>query len=127
MLARRGGRRRKSTGGPEGTQRWGGAAGRAPLRNGAETAEFQIRTNWEQFPLGEIRWSRQNQRMTEDCKTARYGVRRDGQGWTVFEAWTGDAVVLAQERQVGLSEVDAEHTADLLNQRALAGDPSMRA
>jgi hypothetical protein len=65
--------------------------------------------------------------MTEDRKTDRYGVRPDGKGWTVFEAWSGEPVVLAQARQVGLSEVDAKHTADLMNRRAMSGDPSMRA
>ncbi|HEY1926645.1 MAG TPA: hypothetical protein VGG92_04200 [Caulobacteraceae bacterium] len=65
--------------------------------------------------------------MTEDRKTDRYGVRPDGKGWTVFEACSGEPVILAQARQVGLSEVDAKHTADLMNQRATTGDPSMRA
>jgi hypothetical protein len=64
--------------------------------------------------------------MAEDRKTDRYGVRPDGRGWTVFEAWSGEPVILAQARQVGLSEVDARHTADLLNQRAVLGDASMR-
>ncbi len=64
--------------------------------------------------------------MTEDRKTRRYGVRADGKGWTVFEAWSGEPVVLAQAQQVGLSEVDAQHTAELMNRRALDGDTSVR-
>jgi hypothetical protein len=64
--------------------------------------------------------------MAEDRKTDRYNVRPDAKGWTVFEAWSGEPVVLAQARQVGLSEVDAKHTADLMNRRAMSGDTSMR-
>lgn len=76
--------------------------------------------------LGEVGLCGQNRGMAEDRKTHRYGVRPDGKGWTVFEVWSGEPVILAQDRQVGLSEPDAEHTAGLLNQRALRGDPSMR-
>jgi hypothetical protein len=64
--------------------------------------------------------------MAEDRKTERYGVRPDGKGWTVFEAWSGEPVVLAQARQVGLSEVDAQHTAEQMNRRAMGGGSSMR-
>lgn len=64
--------------------------------------------------------------MTEDRKTKRYGVRPDGKGWTVFEAWTGQPVMLAMKRQVGLSQADAQHTAELMNLRALDGDRSLR-
>lgn len=64
--------------------------------------------------------------MAENRKTNRYGVRRDGKGWTVFEVWSGEPVVLAQARQIGLSELDAQHTAELMNRRATTGDSSMR-
>ena len=64
--------------------------------------------------------------MAEDRKTERYGIRPDAKGWTVFETWSGEPVVLAQARQAGLSEVDAKHTADLMNRRAMRGDKSMR-
>jgi hypothetical protein len=64
--------------------------------------------------------------MPEDRKKPRFAVRPDGTGWTVFEMWTGEPVVLARDRQVGLSEVDAKHTADLMNRRALDGDRSFR-
>jgi len=64
--------------------------------------------------------------MPEDRKKPRFAIRPDGKGWTVFEMWTGEPVVLAQDRQVGLSEVDAKHTADLMNRRALDRDSSLR-
>jgi hypothetical protein len=64
--------------------------------------------------------------MPEDRKKPRFAIRPDGKGWTVFEMWTGEPVILAQDRQVGLSEPDAQHTAGLLNERALRGDPSLR-
>lgn len=64
--------------------------------------------------------------MPEDRKKARFAIRPDGKGWTVFEMWTGEPVILAQDRQVGLSEKDAQHTAELMNRRALDGDSSLR-
>lgn len=64
--------------------------------------------------------------MADERKRQRFGIRPDGQGWTVFETWTGEPVVLAQDRQVGLSEVDAQHTAELMNRRAQEGDASLR-
>ncbi len=64
--------------------------------------------------------------MAEDRKTDRFGVRRDRTGWSVFEVWTGEPAVIALVPQTGLSEEDAQHTAELLNRRARGGDRSMR-
>jgi hypothetical protein len=64
--------------------------------------------------------------MPADRNRPRFAIRPDGKGWTVFEMWTGEPVILAQDRQVGLSEPDAQHTAGLLNERALRGERSMR-
>ncbi|HEY8570911.1 hypothetical protein [Phenylobacterium sp.] len=52
----------------------------------------------------------------------RYLVRPDREGFTVSDIWTGEPAVIAMVPQTGLSREDAEHTADLLNRRAHAGD-----
>jgi hypothetical protein len=64
--------------------------------------------------------------MPDDRKTDRYGVRADPNGFTVFVVYTGEAAVMGGQRQTGLSEADARHTADLLNKQAKQGDSSMR-
>lgn len=64
--------------------------------------------------------------MPEDRKTDRFALRRDRTGWTVYEVWTGEPVVIAMVSQMGLSEADAQHTADLMNRRARRGDRSLR-
>ena len=64
--------------------------------------------------------------MAEDRKTDRFALRRDRTGWTVYEVWTGEPVVIAMILQTGLSEADAQHTADLMNRRARGGDRSLR-
>lgn len=48
----------------------------------------------------------------------RYDIRRDPQGWTLYDRFTGEAVVIATVHQAGLSHVDAIEMADMLNQRA---------
>ncbi|HLZ77160.1 hypothetical protein [Phenylobacterium sp.] len=64
--------------------------------------------------------------MAEERKTQRFALRRDRTDWTVYEVWTGEPAVIAMVPQTGLSEEDAQHTADLLNRRARNGDRSMR-
>jgi hypothetical protein len=64
--------------------------------------------------------------MGDERKTERFSVRRDRNGWTVYEVWTGEPAVIALVPQTGLSEEDARHTAGLLNRRARGGDRSMR-
>lgn len=64
--------------------------------------------------------------MTDDRKKQRFAVRPDRSGFTVYEIWTGEPVVLAMDPQVGLSEIDAQHTADLMNRRAAGGDHSLQ-
>lgn len=63
--------------------------------------------------------------MTEERETDRFKMRRDPNGWTVFEVWTGEPAVIALVPQTGLSEEDAAHTASLLNRRR-GGDRSLR-
>ena len=48
----------------------------------------------------------------------RYQVRPDRGGFRVHDVWTGEAAVVAMTPQNGLSKADADHTAELLNQRA---------
>ncbi len=64
--------------------------------------------------------------MPEERKTQRFALRRDRTDWTVYEVWTGEPAVIAMVPQTGLSQEDAQHTADLLNRRARNGDRSMR-
>lgn len=45
----------------------------------------------------------------------RYVIRPDGRGYTVRDLWSGEPARLAGSPQVGLSQDDAEHTANLLN------------
>ena len=52
----------------------------------------------------------------------RYVIRPDSEGYRVCDLWTGEAAVIAMTPQTGLSELDAEHTAELLNRRAEHGE-----
>lgn len=52
----------------------------------------------------------------------RYTTRPDRDGFSVYDAWTGEVAVIAMPPQSGLSQEDAEHTADLLNRRAGQGE-----
>ena len=54
--------------------------------------------------------------------TMRFDVRRDREGFSVYDVWTGQVAVIAMTPQSGLSREDADHTADLLNKRARQGD-----
>jgi hypothetical protein len=52
----------------------------------------------------------------------RFSIRPDPAGFSVFDLWTGETVVIALTPQDGLSREDAEHTAGLLNHRAERGE-----
>lgn len=47
----------------------------------------------------------------------QYDCRRDAEGWTVFDRWTGVTVLLGDEYQQGLTQADAQVLAGVLNQR----------
>jgi hypothetical protein len=64
--------------------------------------------------------------MSDERKADRFAIRRDSEGWSVYELFTGKAAVIALTPQTGLSEDDARHTAELLNKRARQGDRSLR-
>ncbi len=52
----------------------------------------------------------------------RFATRPDPEGFSVYDVWTGQTVVIAQAAQDGLSREDADHTAAMLNRRARGGD-----
>jgi hypothetical protein len=53
---------------------------------------------------------------------ARYDIREDDAGWSVFDLWTGEAVVIGLTPQTGMDIQDADELADLLNLRASRGE-----
>lgn len=52
----------------------------------------------------------------------RYRLRLGGDGWSVYDVWTGQPVRLDGAPQSGLPQQVAEVTANLLNLRARQGD-----
>lgn len=56
---------------------------------------------------------------------SHYDARRDAQGWTVFDRWTGEIVVLRRAHLAGLTWGDAEELVDRLNRRRTEGDRSI--
>lgn len=52
----------------------------------------------------------------------RYRLRREAEGWTVYDVWTGQPVRLAGGSQKALPRQVAEVTANLLNWRVRQGD-----
>ncbi len=55
----------------------------------------------------------------------QFDARRDGNGWTVFDRWTGQAVVLNGAEQMGLGWIDADELVERLNRRRREGDRSI--
>lgn len=56
----------------------------------------------------------------------RYDVRWDGDGWTVFDVFTGQAVVIANVPQVELDIQDASDLVELLDKPAMRSDRTLR-
>jgi hypothetical protein len=52
----------------------------------------------------------------------RYTTRRDREGFSVYDLWTGEIAVNTMVIQSGLSRQDAEHTAGLLNRHSSQGE-----
>jgi len=52
---------------------------------------------------------------------ARYDLREDDDGWTVYDIWTGQTVVIDGVAQTALVTIDAVDLATRLNQRAELG------
>jgi hypothetical protein len=55
----------------------------------------------------------------------RYDIREEDNGWTVFDVWTGEPVVIALVPQVGLDIQDADELAELLDNLADRGNRSI--
>lgn len=56
----------------------------------------------------------------------RYDIREDTEGWTVFDLFTGEPVVIEMVTQTGLDIQDADELAELLDHRALARERRLR-
>lgn len=54
--------------------------------------------------------------------TERYRVRAEPHGHTVYDYWTGEAVILAMVAQTELALPDAMEVAALMNRRARSGE-----
>lgn len=48
----------------------------------------------------------------------RYVTRPDAAGFSIIDIWTGEPAVVAASPQIGLPQSDADHIAQLLNERA---------
>ena len=57
---------------------------------------------------------------------ARYDLREDSNGWTVFDVWTGQPAVIHGVPQTGLEVQDADEVADLLTRLSDKGDRKVR-
>jgi len=53
---------------------------------------------------------------------ARYDLREDSEGWTVFDVWTGEPVVVDMAVQTGLDIQDADELAEWLTWFSDRGD-----
>jgi hypothetical protein len=54
--------------------------------------------------------------------TQQFDLRRDAKGWTVFDRWTGETVVISHAAQSGLSWREAKGVLERLNTRSGEGD-----
>jgi len=56
----------------------------------------------------------------------RYDIREDSEGWTVFDLFTGEAVVINMVTQTGLDIQDADELAELLDHRTFKNERALR-
>jgi hypothetical protein len=52
----------------------------------------------------------------------RYDMRRDLAGWTVYDVWTGQPVVIAERPQTCLERQDALELVTMLNDQVRRGN-----
>lgn len=52
----------------------------------------------------------------------RYDMKRNGAGWTVYDIWTGQPVVIARRSQTALNEKDAAELTAMLNDQVRRGN-----
>ncbi len=53
-----------------------------------------------------------------DEKAVRYRSRPANGGWLVLDTWTGEPAQIGGLAQTGLSQIDADHTAAMLESRS---------
>jgi hypothetical protein len=53
-----------------------------------------------------------------DGKSIRYRSRPANGGWIVLDTWTGEPAQIGGLAQTGLSQIDADHTAAMLESRS---------
>ena len=56
----------------------------------------------------------------------RYDIRQDDDGWTVFDRFTGQPVVIDGATQAGMDIQDADELAELLDHPAMTKDRIVR-
>ena len=56
----------------------------------------------------------------------RYAIEQDREGWTVFDVFTGQPVVIGGVPQTGLDIQDASDLAELLDKPAMRADRNLR-
>ena len=56
----------------------------------------------------------------------RYDIREDREGWTVFDVFTGEPVMIHGVPQTGLDIQDADELAELLEKPAMMRDRRLR-
>jgi hypothetical protein len=56
----------------------------------------------------------------------RYDISEDREGWTVFDVFTGEPVVISDVPQTGLDIQDADELAELLDHKTFANDRTLR-
>ena len=56
----------------------------------------------------------------------RYDIRRDSEGWTVFDLFTGEPVVIEMVPQTGLDIQDADELAELLDHKTFKDERALR-
>lgn len=56
----------------------------------------------------------------------RYDIREDREGWTVFDVFTGEPVVIHGVPQTGLDIQDADELAELLEKPAMMQERRLR-
>jgi hypothetical protein len=56
----------------------------------------------------------------------RYDVRKDSTGWTIYDIFTGEPVVIRMDTQTGLTEWDARYLQRLLNHKGFENYKALR-
>lgn len=87
------------------------------------TADIHAFRAWLDDEANDLAWRKH---AAERRTYSRYAVRPDGEGFSVVDIWTAEPAVIAMTPQTGMSALDAEELAEMLNRRAAAGDRTIR-